>query len=262
MPNKKIKKVKLGLKKLIDYVKNDHVIRSTFYILMVFSLLSWFGIIKIGPVKLSEEKHITMIGNYVSIEPNQVATFTATITEINKDKNVVVETLVKKSTNLTDEIKKFGIDQINIKTINNVLYQSDEPSPLSNTKNPNLTEKLWRGSVGIEIKLDDISKVAAFNALLSGFENTEVFGPNYNVDEQKIDEARLLSNALEDAKNKALFITKNNNLKLGKILNIEEIGNSNIFPYSDILGMGGGGEEFSPGSTKISKTIKVKFELK
>jgi len=93
-----------------------------------------------------------------------------------------------------------------------------------------------------------------------------MWGPNLSIDSKKTDSDELLTSAIEDARQKAERMAKSMGAKLGKVIKVEEGGAGSPILYGlakeDSRMMGGGGAPIEPGSTEISKTVTVTFELR
>ncbi|MFC1722063.1 SIMPL domain-containing protein [Patescibacteria group bacterium] len=263
---KDIKNIKLPSKKqVLLFLKNNPIVKNAFLIFLVFSVFSLLGLIRIGSVNISEERYITVIGSYSNLEDNDIASFIVTISESNVSKNESVSNVDQKGINLIQAVENFGIDGKDIKTTNNMVYQKNDIDinrvvRLPDSKNTPTPE--WVASTSVEIKLRETSKVSEFTSLINSLDGTQIYGPNFTIDTDTLDEGRLLTNAIDDAKEKAKFIAKKHKQRLGDILYIEEISDSSFFPTGEVLGLGGESAQFAPGTTKIEKKVKVRFELK
>jgi len=73
----------------------------------------------------------------------------------------------------------------------------------------------------------------------------------------------LFDEAMKNAKEKAEAVAKSSGRKLGKVLSVTEGGTSNAYPvmYAAKDSMGGGAS-VEPGSSTVSKSVTVVFELK
>ena len=69
---------------------------------------------------------------------------------------------------------------------------------------------------------------------------------------------------MADAKEKAGLMARSAGRKLGKVVGVSEGNSGNIYPiYKSVgLDLGGGGASAEPGTSTISKTLTVSFELK
>lgn len=240
---------------------NSSIIKVVVFLLLV-SIFSLLGLFRLNVVTLSGERHITVVGTFYGREENKVARFTATVTETNVNKELAVDAVNKKTANLVEAVKNFGVDPQDIKTTNYMVYRYDDTRYLPNNRTQ--TEQVWHASNSIDIEYRNIAKSGELASLITGLENTEIYGPTYSLDYKALDEARMMTEAVNDAKEKAGFIANNQNMRVGKIISIEESGISNVYPYSQVLGSSSAesSDQFSPGMSDIEKKVTVKFSLK
>ncbi len=244
-----------------DFFERNTDVKTVVIILLTIIVISWLGLFKLGPITLSNDNTLTVMGSYSTQEYNRVATFIATISDTSTDKDALIKAINERSVEMTEKVKEFGIDQIDIKTTNNYIYQVQDPEILRQYRG---ASPVWQAGTSVEIKVRDLNKVGDLTLLLTGFNNTEVFGPSYSLDEKDIDEAAMLSEAVNNAKNKARYLADAQNKKVGRIISIEELSGPTFDPFGgQVLGIasGGGSPEFSPGATKVTKVVKVTFKL-
>ena len=206
---------------------------------------------------------VTVTGEAKSQEKNQIATYTAGVEAVNAVKEEAVSEVNSKVKALTKTIKDFGIKEADLKTQNMSIYQEEEGYLDNGVRKSRKGQ--WRVSTSLEIKLREIDRAAELMDLLSESGATNVWGPNFSMDDTNEAEKGLYEAAISDAREKAESIAKASGRKLGKILNVNDGGaTSNIYPpmYSvrDTVGMGGAVAE--PGSTTVYKNLTVIFELK
>ncbi len=257
----KVFDAKKYIKILLDFVANNSFVKNTLIILVLISMFSLLKLLRLGPLYISPEKYISVTGTATSVESNESAKFMVTAKREDPEKDKAVEQGAKDVNNFIELVKNFGVDPMNIKTTSNNVYQYEkEPLTVRTTQK----QLIWVSSTTIEVDLDDISKSSEFLSLINQQNNLEVYGPEYYLDPEKIDEARLLVNAIESAQEKAKFVAKNNGRRVGKILSIEENMISDVIPYQRVLGISSESESLAlePGSTKVTKSVIVKFELK
>ena len=179
------------------------------------------------------------------------------------DKETVISNVSKTGNDLKILLLEFGFEESDIKTSNNYIFEKDESQSV---RYLGVNQKGWIGGTSVEVSLKDLNKVGEFSKTLSKLAGLEVYGPTYSLDQDTINESKLLSAAVNDAKQKALYIAKSQNKRLGRVLSIEEVAGNTFGVYGEVLGMGGGSEvddqSFFPGSTKIVKNVKVKFVLR
>ena len=93
---------------------------------------------------------------------------------------------------------------------------------------------------------------------------TNVYGPNFTVDNTTSEQNELLGEAMKDALAKAEIIARSSGKKVGGVVSVTE-GTSAVgfFPMSASKeGFGGGGAPVEPGSQTVQKTVTVVYELK
>lgn len=231
----------------------------------------FLGIILLGAIgygvysyKFSSKRTITVSGTSTGDYANQIATFYITLEYHNKEKDKAVQELNEKSKVAVDKIKDFGIDSKDIKTQSLNVYQREDAYYEDGVTKYKPNE--WYASYSIEITLRDLAKSTDFTEFLSSVESSNMWGPNLSIDSTKTDSDELLISAIEDAKQKAERMANSMGAKLGKVIKVEEGGSGYSLLYGmakeDSLVIDGGGAPIEPGSTEISKTVTVTFELR
>lgn len=208
------------------------------------------------------KKTITVTGNAEADYENQISSYSLTIEYHDVDKEKAIESLNEKVTETIEKIKEFGIDSKDIKTQNLSIYQREEPYIEDGVTKYKPNE--WYASYTIDVKLRDLSRSIELTALLSGVENSNLWGPNLIIDESNTNDEELLSKAVEDARNKAEKMAAGMGGKVGKVLKIEEVNmdsGGSIYSLEKYY-VGVGGAPIEPGSTTVSRSVVVTFELK
>lgn len=247
-------KIKLGFnthKKAITYL----------FGIILFFALSYMGILKWGTIKIERESYITVSGSSQSQKKNEIATFNAGVTVINKDKAIAVSEVNTKSQKMVDEIKNFGISDNDVKTANMYIYQEQEAYYDGGIQK--YRPGMWRATLSVEIILRDITRASDLASMLASLDTTDLNGPNFSLDTRNNNETSLLSDAIENAREKAQAMAESSGRSLGEIKNVVEGTDYNMPVFSAKAdGMGGGGAPLEPGSTTVSKTVTVTFGLK
>ena len=160
-----------------------------------------------------------------------------------------------KISDLIASFKSFGIAEADIQTQSANVYEQQETDK---TKKNN-----WIVNNTIEITLRDVSKANDLMDLLNKSGANNVYGPSFRIEDTKTAERTLYESAMTDAKERAELIAKASGRKLGKVMNVIE-GNSGVsYPMYAMKADGlGGGAELETGTSTISKTLTVTFELK
>lgn len=217
------------------------------------------GDIKWGKVKLQNESVITVNGTSRSTVKNEVASFTASVRVNNADKAMAIDGMNERAAVLVETVKSFGVNAGDIKTTNMNIYQDIE-TYYENGASKNRTGN-WNAISSIEIKLRDGSKASALATLLGNLETSDVYGPNFMVDNSTLDQAELMVDALKDARAKAEVVAASEGKKLGDVVKIVEGNDYNPTPVMFDRGMGGGGGGFEPGTSDIVKNVTVTYSL-
>lgn len=194
---------------------------------------------------------------------NQIADFTVTFTTENKEKPKAETENNSKVTKFLSQVKNFGIDEKDIVTQTLSVDQNQDSyyeGGVYKNKPGN-----WVYSQSISVKIREVNKVNDFVNLAGANASSNIYGPNFSVDTKNLDEKLIYQSAYENAKLKAEAIAEKSGRKIGKAISINEAVNSN-YPLPLMSGLrmqggGGGGAEVPSGSTNVSKTLNVVFEL-
>jgi hypothetical protein len=120
----------------------------------------------------------------------------------------------------------------------------------------------WDASITVETIIRDTTKVEDFTALLAKNDISNIYGPSFSFDDESMDKGVIMKKAFDSAKSKAESLAAGMGMKVGRVVTITEGGSYNATPlYERGMGAGGGGG-IEPGSTSVSETLTVTFELK
>jgi uncharacterized protein YggE len=144
----------------------------------VFVWLQWHGM-EWGTLRLSSPGSITVTGMADGSQVNKEASFQATVTAENKDKDVAIKELTEQSNKLIADLKTFGIPSSDIKTQNLSVYEYESAvaRPLIYPELPANGEKIWRASNTLDITVKDISRISELSSVLFSSGATDVYGP-------------------------------------------------------------------------------------
>ena len=209
-----------------------------------------------GKLRLSTERTITVSGVAKMQERNQIARFTVGAEETGSSKSAVVNEVNASMEEVIGLVKQFGVEEKDIKTqrvsVNEFTDWRDKI-------------KKWRASNSVEVILREVDRASELADLLNESVATQVYGPSLSVDDTSEAEAELLGRAVEKAREKAELLLEASGEELGEIVSINEGASTSIrsLPMMEI-----GGDEsglkapVEVGSTEISKTVTVIFEIK
>lgn len=239
--------------------------RKTFTVvlllLIVFAVLWLLPLdsLEWGSLNLGVDRTISVTGMAQREEQNQLASFSAGVEAVNANKETAISEVNQKMTEIIVSLKDFGIAEGDIQTQSMSVYQDQESYYENGAQRYRPGQ--WRVSNTVEVTIRAVDTVNQVNDLLAKSGATNVYGPNYRTDDSQTGDD-LLSQAVTDAQKKAETLAKSQNLKLGKILQITETGASNVYPIMYDRAMGGGGGPAEPGTSTLSKSVSVTFEIR
>lgn len=216
--------------------------------------------IKWGKIEFLQPETVTVIGTAKTKEKNQIATFTAGVSYVSDSKDQAISFVNKKVDEIITEMVKFGIEKSDIKTESLNIYQQEEQYWEEGKQKTRPGQ--WRASNNVSIVLRDVDKASDLANLLAKTGATNVYGPNFSLEDTKDIERSLLKDAIDDARKKAESIASSSGKRLGDVISISEAGVQPYYPvYREGMG-GGGGAPIEPGSATVYKSVTVVFELK
>jgi len=219
-------------------------------------LLPW-KMVDWGKLRLSTERTITVSGVAKMQQRNQIARFTVGAEETGSSKSAVTNNVNRSMEEVISLVKQFGVEEKDIKT------QRISVGEFTDWRD-NL--KKWRASNSVEVILREVDRASELTDLLNNSVATQVYGPSLSVDDTSEAEAELLGRAVEKAREKAELLLEASGEDLGGIVSINEGASTSIRPLSMIgareeIGLGAPAP-VEVGSTEISKTVTVIFEIK
>lgn len=216
-----------------------------------------------GNLKVGDRESVTVTGSAKTQQKSQIATFTAGVNVYGDNKETAITEANNKINEITTKAKEFGVDASDIQTQNMSVYQSQDAYWEDGRQKYRPGQ--WSVNNDVTITLRSVDRAGELYNVLSSTGATNIYGPNYQADDQKELEAGLIEQAIKDATEKATTMANIGGRKLGKIVTIQEGATSggidNPIFYSR-MDAGGGGAAPEPGSQTISKQVTVTFELK
>lgn len=224
-----------------------------------FYFIPWKSV-KWGSLEFAPSSTISVSGYSESKEKNQIAKYSAGVNRVSDNKDEAISYINQKVEEIISSVKSFGVSSDDIKTQNISIYQQEETYWEEGRQKSRPGQ--WRVSNNVEITLRDVDRASELANLLTSSGATNVYGPNFSLDDTKKAETDLLQAAVEDAKTKAEILAESSGKKLGDIISINEGVVSSVvsMPIGDAGG--GGGAPTQPGTGTVSKTVVVSFELK
>lgn len=248
-----------------ETIKEKISIKKFNFVYLVLILLAVAGLSYgiYSYLKNSDKRTITVTGEARGDYANQISTYYLTLEYHNKDKEKAVEELNNKTKEAVDKIKEFGIDSKDIKTQSLNVYQREEAYLDEGVTKYEPQD--WYASYSVEVILRDLSRSVELTSLLTTIDSASMWGPNLSIDDSRTDSDELLITAIEDARQKAERMAKSMGGTVGKAIKIDEGSMPRDLYGITKMDSGFGGAEgvpIEPGSSTISKSVTVTFELK
>lgn len=230
-------------------------------ILLILScyLLPW-NKVNWGTLSWQPAKTVTVTGQAISKQKNQIATFTAGVSVTKDNKQDATNEVDNKINAIVEAAKAFGIKTEDIKTQYISVYQNQEQYYEDNRQKTRPGQ--WNVSNSASFILRDVTRASALTDTLSRSGATNINGPQFSMDETTDIENSLLGEAIANAKKKAELVAKGANKKLGEIIAVTEGSSITQARPVYLEGGGGGGGGTEAGTAEVEKTVTVVFELR
>ena len=189
-----------------------------------------------------------------------VARISAGVVTQATDSNSALRANAQQMDKVMAAIKKSGIAERDVQTSGvslNPQYKYED------NKAPQIVG--YQASNTVNIKVRDISKLGAVLDGLADQGANQINGPMFSIDQPEpvYDQARM--DALKKAQERAQTYAKNLNLRVVRIVSIDETNNGGFQPMAVLSAAPRAAKEFnspiSPGETTLSVTLNVVFEL-
>lgn len=230
------------------------IVGILFLIVLYFApwkLVTW------GRMKLLPGDTVTVVGEAKTKQKNQKATFSAGVNAVSDNKETAVADVNKKTEAIIEAVKSFGIGAEDIKTQNLNVYQGEETYYEEGRQKSRLGQ--WRVSNTVEITLSDVERAQALADILTQSGATNVYGPNFTLDDTSDAESGLIEEAMKNARDKAAKVAQASGRKLGTMVSFTEGYQPQQAFYRMEAGGGGGGLE--PGTGTVTKMVTITYEL-
>lgn len=218
-----------------------------------------------GKITLATDRTVTVTGYAESKVTNQIANFSAGVSAINDKKDVAVNEVNQKMTDLVKAIKELGIEEADIKTFQVNVYQMQQNVEPGSMGMGRVKLGQWSANNSVEIVLRNVDKASELTDVLTKSGATNVYGPNFSLDTSNKAADKLIGAAIEDSKIKAEAAALAGGAKLGKLISVSESGSSDqrVYPMMAKSAMMDSTvpAPMEAGSTTVSKTITAVWGL-
>ena len=254
------------IKKLQKFFKTDYGKLIGFALIALTILSLYFRFV--GPIPFSVTQTTTEKKTTFDVDGEGKVTAIPDTAEINLGIQVnkpTVEAAQKeaneKINKITDELKKLGIEEKFIKTINYSLYPEYDYRAGQKIVGYNV-------NITLKIKVKDFDKINQVIDTATSLGANQIGSLSFTIDDEKLEELKMEARkqAIEKAKKKAKEIANAGGLRLGRIVNISETIPSNNYPIPVLreAGIGGTAEdqktEIQPGESEITVSVVLSYE--
>jgi len=207
---------------------------------------------------------ITGIGEVSTVPDVSTISFTIRSTDSSNDTESLQNEVAESADSVIAKLKDLGIDEKDIQTSNYSV------NPKYNYPNGVSTIAGYEASESIDVKVRNTDNVSKVLNILAEEKITEVYGPNFEVDDvQKVkDQARDL--AIQDAKDKADILAKSLGVKIKRIVGYSDDTGNNIpvppIAYSSVKVMNqaaGSARDanIQTGQQKVTSNVTITFQI-
>lgn len=243
-------------------MNNKPLILISFFALLLI-LFNPFHLKNLGSLTLKQQNVVTVEGEASTDVVNKVATFDVGVSFSDDNKEKAVTSVNQSIKKLTEDLKTFGIPSTDLKTSNISIYQNQDYYTDEGGAQRSKPGQ-WSVSNSIQVKLKDVAKADLLTNMLFSSGATNVYGPNFAIDETDDSKKGLYTKALEDSKKKAEILALGAGKKLGKVVSITmgNVAQNNPIYFAKAEGMGGGGgADLSQGTSTVNVSMTVVYEL-
>lgn len=262
--------------------KNDTDRFKAGHVLMLagICIASYFGIKTINEIKtfgtihnsLADIRTIDVSGTGDAFAIPDIAIIHATIEQKAKNVHDAQVPVTEKASELVTFLKKSGIAEKDIKTLNySANPEYEYPAPCYSGPCPASSRATLIGytvSQTLSIKIRDIDSVPAITEGIGALKVSSIQGPDFSIDDEDMVKAEARKNAIDDAEAKAKILAKDLGVKLVRVVRFNEGNSSYPMPMyakmQDAYGVGGGStaESMPEGESKYTANVTITYEIR
>ena len=237
-------------------------------------VLSFAGIVASAAVILAPswfarqrlpEDQFTVTGEGRIFAPPNIAEITLGVrTEKAPTAEAATKENVKKMNSVIEAIKKAGVEDKDIKTIDYQLY-----ADYNYTQDQGRELTGWNLSQSVRVKIRNLDSIGDVIAKATAAGANQADSVSFTIDDEDELKKQARAEGIKKAQAKAEELSKAAGIKLGKVINVYENYNQPITPYyykGENLGMGGGGDipapSLQPGQNEIVINVTLVYRVK
>ncbi|MCA9370086.1 MAG: SIMPL domain-containing protein [Pseudomonadales bacterium] len=243
-------------------------------VLALLALFPWKDI-NWGSINIQPAETITVSGYATSMEETQIAHFSAGAEASGSDPQALRNQVDSIIAATVQQLLDLGISRNDIQTQSTSLYEepADAGQPITleyrvdpdgNAIPPEGVESgsgQWRASNTISITLRDISKADKVLSILSTGDLTNVYGPNFMLDDTIAAQEELLAQAVANARQKADTLAMAADKQVVEVVSISEGGFvGGYMPM--MLESAATTDAIMPGTEQVSQSVTVVFAIR
>ena len=164
---------------------------------------------------------------------------------------------------LIDKVKALGVEAKDIQTTSYSVYENKYWDPTTGQDK----SRGWIVTQQLSLKVRDTSKISSVLQVVAQNGATNIYGPNFTIDDPSELQAQARAKAIADANDKAVKLAGDLGVRLIKVIGFSESAyptpyyDSKMY-FGEATGMGGGGSPtIEPGSNEISANVVVTYLL-
>jgi uncharacterized protein len=236
---------------------------------VVFFVLLFAFVKLVGPIPFSINSVVTtktdiftVTGEGKSTAVPDVAIVTAGVQAQGNSVKTIQDELNAKMNNITDAIKKLGIDAKDIQTSN----YSISPTYDYRNQTPRITG--YQASSTLTIKIRALDKANSVIDAATAMGATNVGGVTFDVSDKTKAENAARDVAVKEAKTKAQIAARAAGFTLGRVINYSESTGGDMRPVpmfaktDSAVGMGAAPTQIEPGSSEITIDVTLSYEIR
>lgn len=240
-------------------------------ILIAYFVVGMLNTLQYLKYPVTSGNSITVTGEGEAYAVPDIATFSFSVSAEAKDVNAAQSQVTEKMNGIIEALKNAGVDEKDIKTTDYNVYPkytySSAPCGPNFCPPGRQTQDGFTASHSLSVKVRKTDDAGKLLSLVGDKGATNLSGINFTVDNQDDINAQAREEAIADAKAKAKELSKQLDVRLGKVLSFDEGGGGYPMPYAEraSLGVSDAKNSVAPtvptGENKITSQVTITYEI-